>query len=187
VLFTVTNHGDPWEGLLYNTDYIVSVLSGGVHISNAQELGNGLYQVLFRAPSYVPAGPINIQITLLHAGNYKTDINEFLNGQQAAQVDSTRISLAQLLPATLSSGEEAQILVTPRDSRGRPVSGLEVVAEISKGGGEIISPVVESPVGSGIYIGTYRARGQGGSRIEIIVRINNLASRPQTIIYGTMH
>ncbi|MBI4835692.1 MAG: S-layer homology domain-containing protein [Candidatus Abawacabacteria bacterium] len=186
LIFTIRNHGDPLSGLVNNNDYHVSVLEGGVIIASVSELGNGLYQVLFRAPSYVPAGSINIQIIAMVGSVYRTDIKEFLQKKNAARVDSARISLAQLIPNSISSGEEAQILITPQDGRGRPVSGLDIVAEVTRGSGDIVDPVVETPLGSGVYVGKYLARGQSGSQIEITVRINNLASRPQTVITGTV-
>lgn len=185
LLFVVRNHGDGQSGLLPGSGYLVSVLSGGVVITGSNELGNGLYQVLFRAPSYVPAGPVNIQIRVMFGGGYTTDINEYLRGKNAVQVGST-VSLARLVPDHIASGNTAQIVVTPQSASGDPVSGLSVIAEVTRGSGEIISPVVESPVGSGIYIGTYKARGLSGSQVEITVRVDNLASRPQTIIYGTV-
>lgn len=183
LLFVVRNHGDGQSGLLPGSGYLVSVLSGGVVITGSSELGNGLYQVLFRAPSYVPAGPVNIQIRVMFGGGYTTDINEYLRGKNAVQVGNT-VSLARLVPDHIASGNTAQIVVTPQGASGDPVSGLSVIAEVTRGSGEIISPVVESPVGSGIYIGTYKARGLSGSQVEITVRVDNLASRPQTIIYG---
>lgn len=186
LLFAVRNHGDGLTNLAYNQDYFVSVLSGGVIITGTNELGNGLYQVLFRAPSYVPAGPINIQIAAMVGRGYRTDINEYLRNKNLARADREVVSLARLIPSTISSGDTAQIIVTPQDGRGDPVTGLDVVAEVTRGSGDIVSPVMETPIGSGIYVGSYRARGTAGSQVEITVRIDNIASRPQTIIHGTV-
>ncbi len=186
VLFTIKNNGDLKSGLVYRDDYIASVVSGGVRITGSSEIGNGLYQLTFIAPANAPSAPVNIRITVFMGSVYSTDINEFLANKYQAQVSEPRVSLAQLVPNVIASGNTAQIIVTPRTTNGNPVSGLEIVAEVTKGAGDIIETMAENPAGSGVYIGTYKARGASGSEIEITIRVNNLASRPQTTVRGTV-
>ncbi len=179
LLFTIKNNGDLETGLQEGTDYRVSVLSGDVHVTSVSELGNGLYQAMFQASTNAAAGPVNIQITAFMGTTFHTDINQFLQQRAEAQV-----SLAQLVPNRLYSNQKAQIIVTPQGIGGSSVTGLDISAEVTHGAGTIIEPVVESPVGSGIYIGTYQATGSGGQDVEITVRVNNLSSRPQTVVTG---
>lgn len=186
VLFVIRNAGDPESGLEYNRDYYASVVSGNVRIINVDEIGNGLYQLLFRASANASSQPVNIRISVLRGGVFQTDINDYLAHKASVQVNNPRISLAQLIPNNVNPGDTAQILVTPQDSRGRPISGLNLVAQVTRGSGEIIEPIEENPTGSGIYTGTYKASSQHGSAIEITVWINDIASRPQTTLYGTV-
>ncbi len=184
LLFTIKNNGDLETGLQEGSDYRVSVLSGDVSIISVSELGNGLYQALFQASRNAAAGPVNIQIMAFMGTTFSTDINEFLNQRANAQVSLPQVSLAQLVPNRLYSNQKAQIVVSPQGIGGAAVTGLDISAEVTHGAGTIIEPVVESPIGSGIYIGTYQASGSGGQDVEITVRVNNLASRPQTVIIG---
>lgn len=186
VFFTIKNNGDLETGLQEGSDYRVSVLSGDVRILDSSEFGNGLYQVTFQASTNAAAGPVNIQITVFMGSVFSTTINDFLQHRADAQVTAPSVSLARLVPNRFSSNQKAQILVTPQGIGGAPVTGLEISAEVTKGSGTIIEPVTESPVGSGIYIGTYQAMGSGRQDVEITVRINNIASTPQTIIRGTI-
>lgn len=186
LFFTIKNNGDLETGLQEGEDYRVSVMSGDVRILGVSELGNGLYQVSFQASTNAAAGPVNIRITAFMGSVFSTDINEFLNQRTQAQINAPQLSLARLIPNRLYSSQKAQILVTPQSIDGAPVTGLEISAEVTKGSGTIIDPVVEAPVGSGIYIGTYQASGSGRQDVEITVRINNIASTPQTIIRGTI-
>lgn len=186
LFFTIKNNGDLETGLEEGSDYRASVLNGDVRILDASELGNGLYQVTFQASTNAAAGPVNIQITAFMGSVFSTDINQFLQQKVQAQVTAPSVSLARLVPNRFYSNQKAQILVTPQGIGGSPVTGLEISAEVTKGGGTIIEPVTESPVGSGIYIGTYQATGSGRQDVEITVRINNIASTPQTIIRGTI-
>lgn len=186
LFFTIKNNGDLETGLEEGIDYRASVLSGDVRILSASELGNGLYQVTFQASTNAAAGPVNIQITAFMGSVFSTDINQFLQQKAQAQVTAPSVSLARLIPNRFYSNQKAQILVTPQGIGGSPVTGLEISAEVTKGSGTIIEPVTESPVGSGIYIGTYQATGSGRQDVEITVRINNIASTPQTIIRGTI-
>lgn len=184
LMFTIKNNGDLETGLHEGSDYRVSVLSGDVHIISVSELGTGLYQALFQASTNAAAGPVNIQITAFMGTTFRTDINEFLQQRANAQVSLPQVSLAQLVPSRFYSNQKAQIIVTPQGIGGAVVTGLNISAEVTHGAGSIIEPVVESPLGSGIYIGTYQASGSGGQDVEITVRVNNLASRPQTVITG---
>ncbi len=186
LFFTIKNNGDLETGLQEGSDYRASVLSGDVRILDSSELGNGLYQVTFQASNNAAAGPVNIQITAFMGSVFSTTINDFLQHRADAQVTAPSVSLARLVPNRFSSNQKAQILVTPQGIGGAPVTGLEISAEVTKGSGTIIEPVTESPVGSGIYIGTYQAMGSGRQDVEITVRINNIASTPQTIIHGTI-
>ena len=186
LFFTIKNNGDLETGLQEGSDYRASVLSGDVRILEASELGNGLYQVTFQASTNAAAGPINIQITAFMGSVFSTTLNEFLQQNAQANVTAPSVSLARLVPNRLYSNQTAQILVTPQGIGGAPVTGLEISAEVTKGSGTIIAPVTESPVGSGVYIGTYQAMGSARQDVEITVRINNIASTPQTIIRGTI-
>jgi hypothetical protein len=186
LFFTIKNNGDLETGRQEGSDYRASVLSGDVRILDSSELGNGLYQVTFQASNNAAAGPVNIQITAFMGSVFSTTINDFLQHRADAQVTAPSVSLARLVPNRFSSNQKAQILVTPQGIGGAPVTGLEISAEVTKGSGTIIEPVTESPVGSGIYIGTYQAMGSGRQDVEITVRINNIASTPQTIIHGTI-
>lgn len=184
LLFTIKNNGDLETGLQEGIDYRASVISGDVRIINVSELSGGLYQAVFQASINAAAGPVNIQITAFMGTTFHTDINEFLQQRANAQVSLPQVSLAQLVPSRFYSNQKAQIIVTPQGIGGAAVTGLDISAEVTHGAGSIIEPVVESPVGSGIYIGTYQASGSGGQDIEITVRVNNLASRPQTVVTG---
>lgn len=186
LFFTIKNNGDLETGLQEGSDYRASVLSSDVRILEASELGNGLYQVTFQASTNAAAGPINIQITAFMGSVFSTTLNEFLQQNAQANVTAPSVSLARLVPNRLYSNQTAQILVTPQGIGGAPVTGLEISAEVTKGSGTIIAPVTESPVGSGVYIGTYQAMGSARQDVEITVRINNIASTPQTIIRGTI-
>lgn len=186
MLFTIKNHGELESGLEEGTDYVVSVLSGDVHILSVSEIGNGLYQVRFQAFTSAAAGPVNIGITAFMGSTFHTDLNEFLQHRSSSQIDMPQMSLAQLIPSHLFSGQKAQIIVTPQGIGGAPVTGLDISAEVTKGSGTIINPVTESPAGSGIYVGTYQATGTGRQNVEITVRINNVSSRPQTVIQATI-
>ncbi len=186
LFFTIKNNGDLETGLQEGSDYRAFVLSGDVRILDSSEFGNGLYQVTFQASNNAAAGPVNIQITAFMGSVFSTTINDFLQHRADAQVTAPSVSLARLVPNRFSSNQKAQILVTPQGIGGAPVTGLEISAEVTKGSGTIIEPVTESPVGSGIYIGTYQAMGSGRQDVEITVRINNIASTPQTIIHGTI-
>lgn len=186
LFFTIKNNGDLETGLVEGEDYRASVISGDVRILGASELSNGLYQVTFQALGNATAGPVNIRITAFMGSVFSTDINQFLQQRAQAQVSTPRMSLAQLIPNRFYSNQKAQILVTPQGIGGASVTGLDISAEVTKGSGTIIEPVTESPAGSGIYIGTYQASGSGRQDVEITVRINNIASTPQTVIYGTI-
>lgn len=187
ILFVIRNNARLQSGMVYNQDYFVSVLDGNVSIISSTEIGNGLYQVVFKASPQSGQGTVNIQILAMMGGSYRTDINEYLRNKQQAQIATPKISLARLIPSTISSGNEAQIIVTPQDHNGNSVTGLVVSAEITRGSGTITATPVETPAGSGVYIGTYKAgSGRGGEAIEITVRIENISSRPETVISGTV-
>ncbi len=187
LLFVIRNSDRLETGMMYNQNYFVSVLDGNVDIIGSTEIGNGLYQVVFKASPQSGPSNINIQILVLLGGSYRTDINEYLRHKQSAQVTTPQISLARLVPSNISSGNEAQIIVTPQNYNGSPVTGLEISAELTRGSGTITAQPIETPAGSGVYIGTYKAgSGHSGQEIEILVRIDNIASRPQTIIRGTI-
>ncbi len=184
VLFTLSNNGRPLTGMQYGDEYMVSVLSGSIDIDTVSEIGNGLYQIFFHVRPQAAPGAINIRITAFVGDTYSTDINEFLNAKSQVVVSSPTVSLAQLVPQTLGASDTAQIIVTPRGINGSSVSGLDIDAYVSKGSGTITSPVVESPAGSGVYIGTFKASTVRAQSFEITVRINNVGSRPQTTITG---
>lgn len=186
ILFVIKNNNSLQGGMVYQQDYVVSVLEGNVSILGSSEIGNGLYQIIFKASAQSGQGNINIQITVFLGSVYRTDINEFLRNRQV-MIQNATISLARLIPSVISSGNEAQIVVTPQDHNGNPVTGLDVSAEIIKGPGTITVDPVETPAGSGVYLGTYKAGSSvSGTPIEILIRLENIASRPQTIIYGTI-
>ncbi|MBP6085004.1 S-layer homology domain-containing protein [Candidatus Gracilibacteria bacterium] len=184
VLFTLSNNGRPLTGMQYGDEYMVSVLSGSIDIDTVSEIGNGLYQIFFHVRPQAAPGPINIRITAFVGDVFSTDINEFLNAKNQVVVSSPTVSLAQLVPQTLGASDTAQIIVSPRGINGSSVSGLDIDAYVSKGSGTITSPVVESPAGSGVYIGTFKASTVRAQSFEITVRINNVGSRPQTTITG---
>jgi len=187
LLFVIRNNNRLQTGMVYNNNYYVSVLDGNVSIIGSTEIGNGLYQVIFKASPQSGPSTVNIQILVMLGSAYRTDINEYLRNKQSAQISTPSISLARLIPSTISRGNTAQIIVTPQDNDGDPVTGLEISAEVTRGSGTVTTQPVETPAGSAVYIGEYTASsGSSGSIIEITVRIENVASRPETTITGTI-
>ena len=153
ILFTVTNsRGRGISGLSFDSDIYVTVTKSRTEITSETEVGLGLYAVSLHIPRESAAGPICIDILLSYGRNESVSTCDPITIEQPTRSEDSQISLARLVPSSVDVGQTALIMVTPQTHNGNLVSGLDLTARIVKGSGTIIEPIVESPVGSGVYI-----------------------------------
>lgn len=147
-------------------DLMVRVVEGNAEVTDVNKIGEGVFVATVKVDDGASAGHLNVQISLVYGRLYVTTTDDYFDTIESEEEQSD----LRLVPSIVRRNNLATIIAIPRDHHGDPVSGLQLSAFVSGGGGRITVDMHEDPVGTGIYIGEYEAGSIAGEG-EIGVRI----------------
>jgi hypothetical protein len=173
ILFTVKDGytGDVVDSIDV-TDLNVQVVQGSATVDSVTKVGPGVFLATILVDDGAGEGHLNVQISLVYGRLYVVTTDDYFD---SLDTDPSTTNSLKLVPNPVAKNNEASIIAIPRDYHGDPVTGLTLSAYIDGGNGSIIQDMAEDPVGSGIYVGVYKA-GSVADTFEICVRIMDFPS-----------